>query len=109
MSASAPTTSPIVRRKSRLSSKSARARLVSLQSSTLYAVVDTRPMMRVEGQIAINAILRRLPNLGMLTDTPQWRPTITLRGLKALPVSFARGSKPEPAAEAAVAEPLASR
>jgi cytochrome P450 len=67
------------------------------------------PLARVEGQIAINAILRRLPNLRLLTDTPRWRPTITLRGLKALPVSFAPGSKPEPAAEAAVAEPLSSR
>jgi cytochrome P450 len=46
------------------------------------------PLARVEGQVAIATLLRRMPNL-QLTDEPlEWRETVTLRGLKALPVTF---------------------
>lgn len=46
------------------------------------------PLARVEGQIAIGTLLRRLPGLRRQTDTPEWRETISLRGLQALPVVF---------------------
>jgi cytochrome P450 len=46
------------------------------------------PLARVEGQIAINALLQRLPKLALATDRPEYRQSLTLRGLKALPVGF---------------------
>jgi pimeloyl-[acyl-carrier protein] synthase len=44
------------------------------------------PLARVEGQIAFTELLRRFPKLELATDEPQWRPTLTLRGLQSLPV-----------------------
>jgi cytochrome P450 len=41
----------------------------------------------VEGQIALGTLLRRMPALA-LAGTPDWRESSTLRGLKALPVTF---------------------
>ena len=46
------------------------------------------PLARVEGQIAINTLVRRLPKLALATDRPEYRQSLTLRGLKALPVGF---------------------
>ena len=46
------------------------------------------PLARVEGQIAIDTLLRRMPRLALATDRPAFRPSLTLRGLEALPVSF---------------------
>lgn len=46
------------------------------------------PLARLEGQIAIGTLLRRMPSLALATDTLEWRETSTLRGLKTLPVSF---------------------
>jgi cytochrome P450 len=46
------------------------------------------PLARIEGQIAINTLLQRLPKLALATDTPPYRQSLTLRGLSALPVSF---------------------
>jgi pimeloyl-[acyl-carrier protein] synthase len=46
------------------------------------------PLARVEGQIAIGTVLRRLPALALSTATPEWRESSVLRGLKALPVTF---------------------
>lgn len=46
------------------------------------------PLARVEGQIAIGTLLRRAPALALATETPEWRESSTLRGLKALPVTF---------------------
>ncbi|PSB17685.1 cytochrome P450 [Phormidesmis priestleyi ULC007] len=45
-------------------------------------------LARVEGQIAINTLLQRLPDLQLQTNTLEWRKNIALRGLKALPVTF---------------------
>ena len=58
------------------------------------------PLARVEGQIAIDELLRRMPGL-RLAGRPQWRPTILLRGLKTLPVAFST----TPQSSAAGAEP----
>ena len=45
-------------------------------------------LARVEGQSAINTLVQRLPDLKLHTDTLEWRKNISLRGLKALPVTF---------------------
>jgi len=48
------------------------------------------PLARLEAQIAINTLLRRMPDL-RLKDSPEalrWRPSLVLRGLEALPVKF---------------------
>jgi cytochrome P450/class 3 adenylate cyclase/tetratricopeptide (TPR) repeat protein len=46
------------------------------------------PLARIEAQIALGTLLKRLPRLELATDTPQWRESSTLRGLKQLPVTF---------------------
>jgi cytochrome P450 len=45
-------------------------------------------LARLEAQSAIGTMLRRMPHLALQTDTPQWRPAFTLRGLQTLPVTF---------------------
>jgi cytochrome P450 len=45
-------------------------------------------LARLEGQIAIGAIVSELPKLRLATAEPEWRETLTLRGLKSLPVEF---------------------
>jgi cytochrome P450 len=45
-------------------------------------------LARVEGQIAFETLVRRLPGLTLADPDPAYRPTVTLRGLKALPVTF---------------------
>ncbi len=46
-------------------------------------------LARIEGQIAISTLLRRLPNLSLDTTTPlRWRDNLGLRGLTALPIHF---------------------
>src|SRR5438105_2588822 len=47
------------------------------------------PLARIEGQIAINSLIQKWPKLALATDRPEYRQSLTLRGLKALPVSFA--------------------
>jgi pimeloyl-[acyl-carrier protein] synthase len=44
-------------------------------------------LARVETQVAVGTLLRRLPSLRLTTDRPAWRPTATLRGLATLPVA----------------------
>jgi cytochrome P450 len=46
------------------------------------------PLARVEGQIAINTLVQRLPKLALATDRPEYRRSLTLRGLVTLPVTF---------------------
>jgi pimeloyl-[acyl-carrier protein] synthase len=46
------------------------------------------PLARVEGQIAINTLLRRFPKLALATDKPEHRLSLTLRGLTSLPVTL---------------------
>lgn len=45
------------------------------------------PLARLEAPIAINALLRRLPNLQLATDELVWQNTV-FRGLERLPVTF---------------------
>jgi cytochrome P450 len=45
-------------------------------------------LARLEGQIAVNSVLRSLPGLELATDNLEWYRNFTLRGLKSLPVTF---------------------
>ncbi len=55
------------------------------------------PLARLEGRIAVRELLRRLPGLRLAVPVErlQWRPSMLMRGLRHLPVSFA----PQPAAQ----------
>ncbi len=46
------------------------------------------PLARVEGQIAIATLVRRMPKIELASDEMEWRETVTLRGLARLPVAF---------------------
>ncbi|MDQ6699156.1 MAG: cytochrome P450 [Acidobacteriota bacterium] len=46
------------------------------------------PLARMEGQIAFETLLRRLPNLRLEPQELAWRENMGLRGLKSLDVSF---------------------
>jgi cytochrome P450 len=46
-------------------------------------------LARIEAEVAIATLLRRLPDLRLDdADNPEWRPTFVLRGLKRLPASW---------------------
>jgi cytochrome P450 len=80
--------------------ESLRPRIQEIVEGLIDAVQPTRhmelmhdlaaPLARLEGQIAIQTILRRLPALRLETDALQWRDGIMLRGLKSLPLTFGR-------------------
>ena len=46
------------------------------------------PLARLEGQIAIGTLLRRLPHLALADAPIEYRDNLTLRGLRRLPVTF---------------------
>jgi cytochrome P450 PksS len=48
------------------------------------------PLARLEGQIAINTLLRRVPELRLTAapDVPRWRRGLLFRGLESLPVAI---------------------
>jgi len=46
------------------------------------------PLARLEGEIAFDALLSRLPGLSIATPELTWRPNVVLRGLQSLPVNF---------------------
>ena len=54
------------------------------------------PLARLEGQIAFETLLRRLPGIALAPGPLFWRENLGLRGLKALPVTF----RTPPSAEA---------
>jgi cytochrome P450 len=46
-------------------------------------------LARLEAEVAISTLLRRLPDLRLDdAENPEWRPTFVLRGLKQLPASW---------------------
>jgi cytochrome P450 len=47
------------------------------------------PLARLEGQIAIDAVVRRFPRLRLACDDIEWQPNDVFRGLTALPVMLA--------------------
>ncbi len=46
------------------------------------------PLARLEGQMALTTLLRRMPGLRLDADVLEWQESPTFRGLKALPVAF---------------------
>lgn len=46
------------------------------------------PLARLEAQVAIGTVLRRFPAMTLDIEHPAWRPSSTLRGLEALPVTL---------------------
>jgi cytochrome P450 len=46
------------------------------------------PLARLEGRIGVAALVRRLPELTLALDRPEWTDSFVLRGVKALPVRF---------------------
>src|SRR6202045_3099080 len=45
-------------------------------------------LAKVEGRIAFETILRRMPKLALADPNPKWRPAMSLRGLESLPLTF---------------------
>lgn len=45
-------------------------------------------LARLESEIAINALTRRLPALRLATETITWRPKPAFRGLEVLPIAY---------------------
>ena len=45
-------------------------------------------LAKVEGRIAFETILRRMPKLALADPHPKWRPAMSLRGLQSLPLTF---------------------
>jgi len=45
-------------------------------------------LARIEAEVVFSTLLRRMPDLTLVEDTPQWRQSFTLRGLTALPVKW---------------------
>ncbi len=46
------------------------------------------PLARIEGQVAFETVLRRMPNLRLKPGPVTWRENLGLRGLISLPVAF---------------------
>ena len=54
------------------------------------------PLARLEGQIAMSTLLRRLAALRLETSPLEWRTNLGLRGLTGLPITFTPGSRSTP-------------
>ena len=46
------------------------------------------PLARLEGEIAVRALMQRLEGLALADNAPEWSDSFVLRGVKALPVRF---------------------
>jgi cytochrome P450 len=46
------------------------------------------PLARLEGQIAVAALVERLPDLALAIEAPEWSDSFVLRGVKSLPVRY---------------------
>ncbi len=53
------------------------------------------PLARVEGQVVLEAFLRRFPNVTLAPEPLEWRSNLGLRGLKALKVKVGEPSRSE--------------
>ena len=53
-------------------------------------VVAGAPLARLEGEVALTTLLRRLPELRLAVppDEPTWRPVPLFRALASLPVAW---------------------
>ncbi len=46
------------------------------------------PLARIEGPVAVQALLRRMPKLAPAENRFDWNPSVHLRGVRTLPVTF---------------------
>jgi cytochrome P450 len=46
------------------------------------------PLARIEGEIALGTLVRRIDGLALRTEAPQYKENIVLRGLASLPVGY---------------------
>ncbi|MEM7033395.1 MAG: cytochrome P450 [Chloroflexota bacterium] len=46
------------------------------------------PLARLEAQVAVNTLLKRMPNVRLAADTLTYRDNLVIRGLESLPVAF---------------------
>jgi cytochrome P450 len=46
------------------------------------------PIARLEGKIALEALVRRFPDIGLGEGAPRWHPTLVSRGMSAFPVTM---------------------
>jgi cytochrome P450 len=46
------------------------------------------PLARLEGQVALPALLTRCPTLSLRDDAPKWLDSLIFRGMRSLPVAF---------------------
>jgi len=46
------------------------------------------PLARLEGQIALGALVERFPSIHLIGAEPEWNDSIILRGMKSLPVAL---------------------
>jgi hypothetical protein len=44
------------------------------------------PLARLEGQVAMPALLSRFPGLAPRSDSPEWLDSLVFRGMRSLPV-----------------------
>ena len=56
------------------------------------------PLARLEGQIALSTVLRRLRDVRLEPSRLAWRTNLGLRGLTALPITFAADAADTPPA-----------
>jgi hypothetical protein len=47
-------------------------------------------LARMQAEVAFGALLERLPRIALQVDEPDWRDTVTLRGVRRLPIGFSR-------------------
>ncbi len=50
------------------------------------------PLARLEARTALSALLRRMPDLALAAERPEWIDSLVFRGLRALPVRFTPAS-----------------
>jgi cytochrome P450 len=46
------------------------------------------PLARLEGQVALPALLSRFPGLVPRADSPEWLDSLVFRGMRSLPVAL---------------------
>ena len=64
------------------------AREAECRSAAECTTVSDPRSARLEGQVAIGALVRRFPQMELATDTPKWNGRMVLRGLDELPVTL---------------------
>lgn len=73
------------------------ARNLALGHGIHYCIGAT--LARLEAQLALSEIVRRLPGLRLSSEVLEWIPSIVVHGLAALPVTFGHAAEQRPSQE----------